>query len=463
MRMSGSLAEFAYMMAGWRRWWWLLAVVTGSLTISGCSRKLTVPVTAVVKVDSGYVDKPIEKLPADSTDLLYRGLTRQTFSFYQRANHALVWSRGGELTLLADTLIQFLTDLPYRGLDPASYRLAEIDSLVHLQNETRNLTRVDALLTDAFLSVSYRLHFGTSITQRDTTAIALLHRVIQNGDLTEQLESMEPGALGYRLLKRHLGFLLDSMHVVGSNGVEHQIQIISRNMDRWRAYPVVGSRYILVNIPSFTLQVVSNDSVVLESAVIVGTPETPTPILSSTVECFVTYPYWNVPRKIAIEEYLPAIQKDSTFLSKNNFDVLDRKGEVMIADSVPWKTFTKNFFPVRLRQREGVDNSLGVLKFVFDNPYAVYVHDTNAKGLFKKKVRAFSHGCIRLEKSIELAHYLATGGAVAKSAQVEKYLAEQTRHVVNLAEPIPIYVRYFTAKVTVGKIEYYLDIYELDK
>jgi murein L,D-transpeptidase YcbB/YkuD len=122
-----------------------------------------------------------------------------------------------------------------------------------------------------------------------------------------------------------------------------------------------------------------------------------------------------------------------------------------------------NNFPVLLRQREGVDNSLGILKFVFDNPYAVFLHDTNARRLFQNNDRALSHGCIRMEKAIDFAHYLVTGKVGEKSAMVEKFLKQKERHNVDLASPIAIHVRYITAEVKGDQIYVYKDLYKQDR
>ena len=130
---------------------------------------------------------------------------------------------------------------------------------------------------------------------------------------------------------------------------------------------------------------------------------------------------------------------------------------------INWKKFNKNYFPVSLRQREGKENSLGLIKFVFDNPYAVFVHDTNAKVLFRNNMRALSHGCIRLEKAFELGHYLLTETPAKKSEQLQRYLKQEQRRTISLAKPVPIYVRYFTCSVDDKKLYVYDDCYDLDR
>lgn len=156
---------------------------------------------------------------------------------------------------------------------------------------------------------------------------------------------------------------------IDSIDLHKKVQRIEVNMERWRYEKMeIGHRYIWINVPSFHLQVIESGRVTMESRIIVGKPESPTPVLSSLIECITLYPYWYIPRKIAIEEYLPQIQKDTSFLTRNNFDVLDRKGNVLNPDTLDWQVYTVKYFPISLRQREGPENSLGVIKFVFDNP-----------------------------------------------------------------------------------------------
>ncbi len=127
-------------------------------------------------------------------------------------------------------------------------------------------------------------------------------------------------------------------------------------------------------------------------------------------------------------------------------------------DTLNWMSYNKNNFPFTMRQREGDGNSLGLIKFVFDNPYAVYLHDTNAKGLFKNKRRAYSHGCIRMEKSKELATYL-----IPAPGRIDKILKLRLRQTLNVDRPIPILVRYFTCDSVNGAVNYYDDIYKKDR
>ncbi|MEX2232272.1 MAG: L,D-transpeptidase family protein, partial [Cyclobacteriaceae bacterium] len=336
----------------------------------------------------------------------------------------------------------------------------------------------DVLLTDAFLSLAKDLKYGR-VNSRDSASdsleIFLLQAVLQEGGLLNHLEFQEPRFAGYQSLKAGLKTLLDAASITDrklllggvtfdSIPLHKTVQMIEINLERWRwEKKQWENRYIFINIPSFMLQLVTKGGLVLESRVIVGKPENQTPELSSVIQCFVTYPYWQVPRKISVEEFLPYIQEDTSFLRRNNFDVLDRKGMLLDPDSLNWKSFRKDYFPVVLRQREGPENSLGIIKFVFDNPYAVFLHDTNAKRLFRNDFRAFSHGCIRMEKSIELAHYLVTEDIGRKSDMLKNYLRQELRHTVDVQNPIPIHTRYFTIESRGDQLIIFDDIYNKDQ
>jgi len=283
--------------------------------------------------------------------------------------------------------------------------------------------------------------------------------------LQNVIQSNEPDYTQYHLLKNELKSLIDStakQKASAEISTHSAVKSIEINLERWRNETESEQDiYLLVNIPSFLLQVYERDTIRFESKTIVGTRDTPTPLVSSTIECLVTYPYWNVPRKISVEEFLPQIRKDTSFISRNHFDLIDRKGKLLNSDSIDWSKMSKNFFPFSLRQREGPDNSLGLVKFIFDNPYAVYLHDTNAPRLFQKEYRALSHGCIRVERAIDLAHYLITRKEDKTSDELIKLLDQQQRHVMTVTD-MPLYIRYFTAEVRNGELCFYKDIYNQD-
>jgi murein L,D-transpeptidase YcbB/YkuD len=218
-----------------------------------------------------------------------------------------------------------------------------------------------------------------------------------------------------------------------------------------------------VNIPAFMLRVYDNDSLWLETRVIVGKRETPTPVMKSVIRSFIIYPYWHVPRSIATKEILPALQSEASYLRRNNFEVLDRAGKVILADTIQWDFYTPDNFPFILRQREGSENSMGIIKFNFANNYGVYLHDTNSKRLFQRDRRDLSHGCVRVSNAVAFAHYLVREDDIYVSPEdLDQYLSLQQRLTVDLRNPIPLHLEYFTAEVLDGVPAFYNDIYKKD-
>ena len=242
---------------------------------------------------------------------------------------------------------------------------------------------------------------------------------------------------------------------------ERRIEV---NMERWRWENDPGKRYAWVNIPSFKLKVLDADTIYTEAKVITGDVKHHTPTLKSSISYFIIYPYWNVPYKIASEEILPRIQWDTIYLHKNNFDVLDWNNNVVDPKTINWKKYNKTNLPYKFRQQEGEDNSLGVIKFMFNNPFGVYLHDTNSKRLFNKEVRALSHGCIRMENPWVLAEYLIKGEKKYNTDSLYTYYEKEQKMTIPLRKPLTLYIKYFTCEVdSTGQLMFYTDIYDLDK
>jgi murein L,D-transpeptidase YcbB/YkuD len=411
------------------------------------------------------------QVPTDSTTKYFNGLRKKAsvVNYYQRFGSDFIWTKKNEPTAFADSMVLLIRDALYYGFYPERYHINEL--IIPDKNSSDDvLIRNELLMTDAFLCFVTDLKFGLFESNKsdevDSIQVDLLNKFILHGNLKEILRSQEPVFKGYESLKQGIALILDSLKTTGhdSADVADRIRLISINLERWRTENAdLSQRHIFINIPSYTLDVMEHDSSILSSRIIVGLPDKETPIISSVVECFTIYPYWHVPRKIAIEEFLPVIKNDVAFIERNHFDVLDRKGKVLDPDSVEWNKFHKNYFPVVLRQREGAENALGVIKFIFDNPHAVYLHDTNAKRLFRNKERALSHGCIRMERAVELAHYLVTERIGSESKTITKYLREEQQRWVDLKRPIPIYTRYFTSEFKNGRLYTYKDVYRKDK
>lgn len=241
---------------------------------------------------------------------------------------------------------------------------------------------------------------------------------------------------------------------------------LQMNMERcrWGTFPSVN-RYVWVNIPKYELTVIDEDTVYMRSKVIVGSPKKNTPLLKSKITNFLVYPYWNVPYSIATKELLPILKRDTSYLRKNNFEVLNGFNQVVDPQYVIWKKYNEKFFPWRLRQKTGDENSLGVLKFNFQNKYGVYMHDTDNRRLFNREMRAMSHGCVRVDKFVDFAKYLIREDSI--KYPVDSLLVDLDREkqkYIYMRRPLPVYIDYFTAEVTdAGELFFFIDVYDRDE
>ena len=217
----------------------------------------------------------------------------------------------------------------------------------------------------------------------------------------------------------------------------------------------------VLNIPAAMLFVYSSDSMIIDSRMVVGKRSTPTPILSSYISEVILYPYWHVPAKIATKELLPNIRYNIEYLEENNFQVLDKQGRVVDPRSINWKSLGPGNFPYTIRQSTGCDNSLGIVKFNFYNPYSVYLHDTPVKTLFAYSKRYYSHGCMRVEKFVELAHYLLGSNRVAIDTLLQQgCVNQQSPVVIEIENGLPLFVIYSTLWFSrEGELKFYDDVY----
>ena len=240
---------------------------------------------------------------------------------------------------------------------------------------------------------------------------------------------------------------------------------ISLSLDKYKLMPdTMPPIYVWVNIPGYNLKVMDSDSLVMESRVIVGAAKTRTPELHSEISNFITYPQWTVPYSIVFKEMLPAIQKDVAYLEKQNLIVVDKNDSVLDPEKIDWHKLSKKKFPYLIKQREGDDNSLGVLKFNFRNKYAVYLHDTNVRWMFQKSLRALSHGCVRVQDWRELAHFLVRNDTIKYNIDtLANWIVREEKHVVSGFKKVPLFIRYFTCEGSYGRIKFYDDIYGEDK
>ena len=246
---------------------------------------------------------------------------------------------------------------------------------------------------------------------------------------------------------------------------------IAVTLDRYKQFPPLPEKYLMVNIPAFGLKVWDNDSVVIESKVIVGKPTTPTPLLTSAISNMVTYPNWTIPESIIKKDILPALKVNPGYLDSKGFVLVDYHGNQVDPYKVKWEKYN-NGIPWKVVQQSGFENALGIFKFNFNNPYFVYLHDTNQRYLFANDYRALSHGCVRVQNWEDIAFYIAENDSLAtkkgqrlsyNSDSIKTWIANQDRKTIMVKKRLPLYIEYFTCEAKNDKIVFYNDVYNKDQ
>ena len=240
--------------------------------------------------------------------------------------------------------------------------------------------------------------------------------------------------------------------------------LLLRNL--WRRDLVdqlVGSRYVLVNIPDYRLSVVQGGGEVFTSRVIVGKEERETPILASEIRSVVINPAWHVPRSILNKDILPKMSRDPSYLSREQFEVTDSAGNPQHLTEEQWHQALAQGFPYRLRQKPGDHNALGRYKFYLPNNDAIYLHSTPRKGLFEQGARAFSSGCIRVEHADDLAELLLADSRYQPD-KVASLLKEEKTKWLPLSTPTPVFTVYWSSWLDEqGRQQLRNDIYGFDR
>lgn len=267
-----------------------------------------------------------------------------------------------------------------------------------------------------------------------------------------RLECKDPDYIVYKQ------FLNDS--ITPDDTLKYKTILLAMN---YRKYISVNgqSEYVVANIPATEVEYFKNDKPALQMRSVAGKKKNPTPTIASYITNIVTFPFWNVPFSIASKELLPKVQKDETYLERNNFEVVDSKGKVVDDYDLNWADYTEKTFPYFFRESTGPNNSLGILKFNLENPFSIYLHDTNSKGGFAKDSRFLSHGCIRLEKPVELADLLTDGKI--DTTLLKTGVKDTESKIVKLEKKVPVFIIYMPVKIVEGKVVFLDDVYGLIK
>ena len=241
---------------------------------------------------------------------------------------------------------------------------------------------------------------------------------------------------------------------------DRYLQILA-NLERWRWYPRdLGEHYILINIPAYELTVVKDGNTVREHKVIAGTKERPTPIFSDSLQYIVLNPEWNIPSTIKNEDVIPAASKNPDYLSSRNMSVLSPDGEAIDPSTINWSGDEVQSY--RFVQESGPSNPLGRVKIIYPNDYAIYLHDTPSKNLFKQNERAESSGCVRVQNVLDLANYVLKDQEDWDMERINEVIASGETTQVPVKSPIRVHHFYWTAWRDNGNTVFTEDVYELD-
>lgn len=472
----------------------VLLVVLLFCLLNSCGNNSKPPEKDVVKVPEQLADRVKENLEelinyaVENNGKINDSLELKNFpllqKIYENSNYQANWSKEDQWQSVADSMFQFLHDLSYYGLFSSDYpvsALTDIRNKIDADSLSRRdavlWARADLLLTASYLSIARDLKLGRlerdSLTLRndslltDDYFIDHYNRAIASGNILQSLHELEPQHAGYAAIKAGIRNWLDNDSLLYHypDSALQQFLHVAVTLDRYKLLPdTMPSSYAWVNIPAYILRVYDADTLALQSKVIVGTPKTRTPELNSAITNFITYPQWTVPYSIIFKEMLPKIRKDLNYLQKQNLMVVDKNDNVVDPHTIDWSKMSKNRFPYLLRQRQGDDNSLGVMKFNFRNKYNVYLHDTNARGLFSKSGRALSHGCVRVQKWDSLAYFLVRNDTLRYPADTLKaWMQRQEKRMVSGFQRLPIFIRYFTVEGTMDSLlQFNRDIYKED-
>jgi L,D-transpeptidase YcbB len=311
----------------------------------------------------------------------------------------------------------------------------------------------------------------------DAMRVATLRqRLLISGDLAAEQHAGDvyDGALVTAVKRFQARHGLEVDGVIGENTVPQlnvsaaqRVRQLELNMERRRwMRDDLGDFYVFVNLADQYLKVVerqaNRERTIHTALTVVGKTFHRTPVFSRAMSYIVINPSWNVPRSIAIDEFLPKLRLDPEALAEKNIRLVRAERDVD-PHSIDWQRVTQRSFAWQLQQRPGENNALGEVKFMFPNRFNVYIHDTPAKHLFARALRAFSHGCVRVQHPFDLAEVLLARQGVTRN-EIEEIRASGEERVVSLKRTIPVHVTYLTAWVNRdGSVHFRRDLYGRDK
>ena len=407
-------------------------------------------------------------------------------AFYRRRGFAPVWCAGAQASVPARAALGLLAQADDYGLVPARYQAVPLralaDSLVRPDSAGQLLARqvrFEVLLTGNLLRFVGHLRRGQLHAQTPSPLESKAHpfepaawvaSALVAPDFERALLRCQPPQREYQQLQRALAQWHRQPAGPDSVARQRQAQQLALTLERWRWAAIPEADYVLVNLPAYALEVVRAGRVLQTHRLVIGSPGRPTPTLASQLTSFTIAPEWRVPHSIATKEILPHLRAGTRataehhFLTDNNYTLYNAHGRPVDPATVNWRAVTARNFPYTIRQSAGCENALGNIIFRFANPYSVYLHATSNTADFRKPYRALGHGCMRLERPMQLAAYLlgpdSTRAALPTEAECE---AAPKSRTLTLRHPMPLHVAYATCAVVGGQLRFYPDVYGRDE
>ena len=380
--------------------------------------------------------------------------------FYRSKRYKGIWTGKQGLNKNGKQLIAAMQKAGSDGLETGDYLSGLPKNLNTLKGN--DLAAAELLLSQSFYRFSRDLFTGRTTPAVSEPDIVISRKSIDRTALLKLAASKGPDKAINQLRPKHKQYAQLRQLLAKTNNKSQRRKIII-NMERWRWLPSsLGKSHVLVNQAAFTVQIHKNGKLVDTRRVIIGKPFHKTPMFSHKISSAEFNPTWTVPRSIAGNEILPKLRKNPNYLAGRNFNIhtsWDKDAPIMNPNSIDWNSVRAKNFPYRIVQQPGEKNALGYVKFLFPNKFKVYMHDTPSRKLFSQQNRAFSHGCIRVEKPLEFASILLG----MKSSKIDSLLKTGKTQRVKIRKGIPVHLTYFTVWFDAkGKVSFHKDIYKRD-
>jgi len=404
----------------------------------------------------------------DIATLLEKQLTKSYFKFGKHLNYGIIENIDSLTTL---TRKEFTIDLP-KYLEESYKKDSVINYLLKLQPQHemyQSLQKgLETYLQNASFSkannkvISFRIDSVQSYKQARNSLV--LHNY-----LSENSNEIEFDKALKKFQKDHGlkpdGVIGKNTAIALSKSPYYFYQSAAVSLERWRWKQPWKEHYIFVNIPSYKLRINLHDTLQLEQNVVVGKIKNKTPEVYSKLSYLVAYPYWHVPKSISVNEILIKAQKDSSYIKRNSYEVFTNQRERVDTESINWEGINRDNFNFYIRQKGGSSNALGLVKFIFANKYSIYLHDTPTKYHFQRELRAYSHGCVRVQNALEVAkHILEYDNNQFTIDSINSYVSKRREKKMMLEKKLPIYIQYITCETDQNnRIIFYHDIYNKDK